>query len=808
MTGKIDFNTLQEQAEQEYLRVYVPPTAPAPRPGWLLDLRDLLPTEEQLMDMAYFSVAGDPLTAPIGTHQGRNPDRKDTMGICKREVLMHARERKLAWFEPHALQLHANPFNLPPSLRTMIPKDEFNPAKGLRAIDDQAEIKRLILLHVRQLIEPRLVHRFTPGQLGGLNGKYIKTGLCKRRGATTQDQIATGIFIAIREGFPVCVLADLKDAFGLVPKKVAVSELMKCGLTKRAALWIWRLVRIDSLNARNRNHHYRRPGRGIEQGNQLSALIMNLVLAPVLRAAEKNHRVRVFTYLDDIYIMAATREEAAAAFKTFQSSANSRGFTNVRPLWQPGMPKDSKATRIINTNEQPVTVLKTYVIDQDGISLHPDKRTDLCRKEILTGKVSMKKLRRITGCHALTGKATRCRTPNLLRKPQQLPKEAPQGGDLNNLIASQEGEVTHTLHGGRDGHYDPSMENSFLSGKLEGEHTSFGDFEGDSKRHDLRSKEKKDHHLSLLYPNQDSHDVPGGRSDDLEGHQHQSDWPEGMPSHYHRDMGTLLPREEDSPTPARVTPGDRSQAGDADRPDLLSILSDELLVATLKGRRRQRAGDNYKGMVLDLRGLDQVVGEDAPARDYENAVNGLLRLVRQDNEVTVVYDPREPWTALQGLLGGQGDTTYKRVMQVVLEGGGIRVQLVRMRKKKWVRRRTELLPQVDVHVLGARCVDLALRDYDVSLVIGGVRQRVRVRVPQVANKATGCLMAVALVVQQHERASVAIRLKDSMAGLRWLAVLDRFKPGNVDYGDAVRALEKGRTWRYAESWLLTQNQPG
>lgn len=783
----------------------LPMLPPRPR-KWRLGLRDLLPTGWDLREAAYASLAGDMTSRPMGKHQGRRHDRRDTQGLSKRLLLRWAISRDLAPFEMAAIKVESAPFGLAPSLRTKIPKAEGHHEKGTRSIDDVAEVKRLILLHVRGIIEPRVEAVLTRGQLGGRSKNFTRP-ICTRPGATPQDHVATGILMAIRAGLRWAVLIDLKDAFGLVPKEAAMAGLMKLGLDRDAALWVWRLARIDALDSRTRKHHSTRPGRGIEQGNQLSAMLMNLVLAPVHRAVERLPGVQAFSYLDDIYLMCPSEAVAGQAFHTFRASARSRGFTNIRPLWSPGKPKGAKLTEIIDTSIEPVVVLKGYLVSHEGIWPTPEMLGKLREAGRLSGWMSIDYLRRISNCQALTKKATRSHTTVLPRRPRPGPSNAPPAGSPDHLTASQNGEgLDQPQQGGRGGEApaDPPVEaNSKPPGKLEENDISSMDQKEASKQHTNRDKmdvQEENQALSL-------YSTPGGsvvQGSLVDSYGHQVDLPPGgVPSHSHRDDGVQAVRGEGSSDPARVTPGARGQGGDADRPGRLAILSKPTVKAALVARAKLKLGDAYKGAVLDLRGLDAVLGLQAPDTDYLHAVLGLVRLVRVKNEATVVVDPRDSWTALPGILGHDRDRTYRRVQQRTLEDGRIELLLERRRKMGPRRGVAGVLPQADVVVLGVRCLNVATREYGVSLVIGGGPSRKVVVVPMVANRDTGCLAAVALVLKEHQVGTVAVRLTGPLKGLRWLAEPERLQPGNIDYGDAVRELaNRLGGWKVENGWLV------
>jgi len=395
------------------------PTSLAARP--LLGLQDLLPPAWMLMDFALSSLGDSPSGRLVGKHRGRRAEKLDSWHLTKRVVLEHARARDLAWFETQLARFTQAPFSPPRSQRTTIPKDENRPEAGTRTIDDPAHFKRLMLLYIREQVEWRAEEMMTDRQIACRAKDFSKIHCrVKGRGPTDQDHVATGIWRSIVGGWVWCVLADLKAAFPLVPKALVLRELRKIGLSEQAAAWVWRLVRIDAETTRGSQvRRYHRVGRGIEQGNPLSAMLMNLALAPVLRHLERNLDVQVFTYMDDIYLMARTEQDAHDAFKAFTRLARSEGFTNVRPLWTPGRKAKGKLSQILDSSSKPIPVLKTYLVDAIGNSLAPQKEAEYRQRCLEDGRpvhrMTIEQVRRATGCMALTKTAMRERTDLMKR---------------------------------------------------------------------------------------------------------------------------------------------------------------------------------------------------------------------------------------------------------------------------------------------------------------------------------------------------------------------------------------------------------
>ena len=759
-----------------------------------LTIKDLLPTGDDLFNAAYSSTSGDATAEPYGVHQGRDPHRRDTMGISKTMIHDRALAGDYSWFEALAQGLHAQPFRLPPSLRTDVPKDETNPSKGTRPIDDPAELKRLITLHVRRRLGRNAERLMTPGQYGGRPAWSIQP-TCLRPGSTTQDHLATAIHQAIWQGFPVCLSIDLKDAFGLVPRRAALKEFSRLNLDDEAAKWLWRLVRIDAVEARNRKRHYRRVGRGIEQGNPLSSMTMNLVLAPIFTTVESTLNVRCFSYLDDIYICCPTAELAQEAFRLFKQSARGRGFTNVRRLWQQGDPTDSKLSRVIDTRFEVVPVLKTYLIDALGISLDPKKVEELRKDGKLNRKLYINELRQVSRCQALTKGATRARTPGIIRGAQ---KNVSEGSSYRSSAAGDVGDRNPKGHlpvpiykDRQRGRGVQETLGSSLStqglpqkGKAEGDRNPIpnglaGRMSGDDE---------------LPYP---CHRRTDDGLDGCDGLYRQV----GGHSHDRPNQGNQagdIPPVEDSPATEGRNSRDRREADAAGRPPCLSILSEEGQRLLTSGNR-EPVGTTYKGRKLDLLGLSNL--EVVKNIGVLPVVNQLLKLVRVQRRATVVIDPAEEWTANSDLLGNLCDPVYERERYELQPDGSARLALFHRRqpKPKPKRMPTSAPPQADLIVYRIRCVNYALWLYEVQFSHQGQRHRLLVPVGT-PNSAAGALRALGTVIQQRPAASVAVRRQ----GLTSVAVLladEDGSPAHVALSDAAMALRRW-SWRRDGSWML------
>ena len=104
------------------------------------------------------------------------------------------------------------------------------------------------------------------------------------------------------------------------------------------------------------------PGQGIPQGPNASRLLGNLFLIPIDRAmVDKGYRY--FRYLDDVYIVADTREEAAAAIRLFERECRLRGLLVSSSKTKPLHGKNAQAEI---SSEADLDAIQ-YMIDSDQL---------------------------------------------------------------------------------------------------------------------------------------------------------------------------------------------------------------------------------------------------------------------------------------------------------------------------------------------------------------------------------------------------------------------------------------------------------
>jgi hypothetical protein len=776
----------------------------------LVTMGDLIPSCTDLRLAAYRSITGDAATYSIGRHGSRNPDRVDSAGLTKRLIHDAALEPAHPVFVALGADVGADPWNFPPSLRTMILKVKGHPEKGSRPIDDPSEYKRLVVLHVRHLLEHRIESNLTIGQYGGRPAKYIKR-TCHRPGATAQDHVAGAIKQAIWDGYRYVVLLDLKDAFKLVPKQAAIYALTNLEIDQQAAEWLWRLVQIDAIHAGSKTRVWADPTMGIEQGNPLSSCIMNLVLAPIFEILEPVLGVRIFSYLDDIYVAAKTHQDALDAFNRFKQSARARGFTNVRRLWAPGDPADSKFSRIIDTEIEPGPVLKTYMINKTGIALD-SKKVDELREEghLKTTQTTIKKLRRMANCQSLSKKAVRAMNPGVLRpSPSKRPTKDPKVTQ-GTISTSAEVENVHSLEQGNPDPEERGIHREGLLPSATGEepqgHNQPLDVCRPKGEGDLVARIDHDHVVGeqvgndvLVSPYRTTPSNEECRSSYGDSiHRVELDHPQVMvfpspPSKGNQAGGTSpkrgSPRSEGGKTP------DRRRGQAADRPRLLAI-SHPGVVEAVKARKPIKLGDTYKGAILDLSGIETLI---TPGVQLGLVVNGLIKVVRTRGWATVRVDPMSPLLGEPGLLGGVDDPIYIRHGGKELEDGTVEVVLHHRVDDASPPVKSDAAPKVEMLIEKVTHHDRALGLATVTINLRGKKYQRVVEVPGPSAPATA-LAAVVAALPGTRPSTVAIRLTGPLNAAGGLDA--SMKPRQVVFHDAAAVLMTGWIWECRAGWVI------
>jgi len=775
-----------------------------------ITIKDITPDREDLRNAAYCSTSGDSIIDPIGIHKGRNYKRKDTMGLTKADIYNMAVSGNISLFITWEQELRVNPYKLPLSIRTMIPKDINDLSKGYRSIDDPAEKKRLITLHVRGILEPVFEKELTDGQFGGRPAKYIKK-ICNEEGATAQDQVASAIHKAIWDGFPFCVSIDLEDAFGNIPKKAAIKEFKDAGLDTNASKWVWRLIKIYAVDCKDRSIIYKKINKGIEQGNPLSSMVMNLVLAPIFKILEDTMNVKIFSYLDDIYIMADTLQTAESSFEQFKKIANDNGFNNVRRLWHPGDDNSSKLSQIIDLNKDMVDVLKTYKVGSSGIALHPDKIKEYLKNDLIkkNHKYSLSELMKIFNCRSLTKKACREVIPEIINKrttmkTRDLSYRSPTG----EMVGCKKDLDTCTMHISEDRHGERGEQNLYLqSTRLPDEEDFYSEY---SSIEDSKSKYAYPGNYIIGNINKgimlDTCSVPGYCTC------LNQDWNDEhillcsgcfpflkFPYWDNQDCSTLYNELNIHNIACTCIEGgdtqDRRLVSAVEEP---ACLSNEDIKSILSNPKGNFDYSKHKGSVLDLRGLGEVIKADE--KNIILIVNRLIKTVRVRKKATLIYDPCDSWTSKPEILGLGDDKTYKRLSwELRLDGSCLITLLHKSNLKKKKIMDYVQPPDADLIIKYVKRKSICRFGYEVRFLQSNKEENDYIETDTPSNTA-GAIQAIAMVVNEKKPEKVAIRTR----GLAQIAeqLSCECNPPNVVLAKCFKWLRKNYNWISMEGFAV------
>lgn len=283
------------------------------------------PSAAALMELGYDSIAGDYLSFPEGRHGG-DPDTRDTTDRTKRKTFLAASQGNVTYFQ-NMLDEYRRTGRLPPSRRIY----ETKTSGGIRALDIPAEFTRLCCLWLRTRIRPLIEEDLAGSCISPVDRGSIRSySRLKRSAATDLDYFAAAIHRAANEGYFIDLTLDLKDAFGNVPHEAIEEGLRNAGVSEEDISNSIGLARIHSIDKRgtvHRKHH-----RGIEQGNPLSVLLMSVALAGVLERVRQTLDVKIFVFVDDVYIAAKNFETAHESYLLFKQCAEEVGFCGIRPL--------------------------------------------------------------------------------------------------------------------------------------------------------------------------------------------------------------------------------------------------------------------------------------------------------------------------------------------------------------------------------------------------------------------------------------------------------------------------------------------
>jgi hypothetical protein len=221
----------------------------------------------------------------------------------------------------------------------------------------------------------------------------------------------------------------------------------------------------------------------------------------------------------------------------------------------------------------------------------------------------------------------------------------------------------------------------------------------------------------------------------------------------------------------------------------------------LAGGGRPKLGNNHKvyaegqRVAVDLRPLREL-----PQGGIRRAVGAALKSVRVFGAAWALVDPRDPWTALPGVLGNEGDLAYRVTgRQPHPEGELLRLRL-RARGGRRPEREKALVgpPQADVVLLRARRSRTDCLAWNTVVQMGEappVWTNWPVTTPDPA-------IAVMEVVAQLVEANPGATIRVPVQGALRLLVGHPCRPRNVPLAAAMSAITRAHCAKRVGDWLL------
>ena len=714
-------------------------------------------TAEQAMRGAWASTAGDPLEGGIGIHKG-NPNAPDLAGNTKAMTHDASTRGDLAYFKK-LLRLWT------PATRTYLKKR----GGGSRPIDNPSEDNRIKSYPIKPIVVRDVEERglLTEGQTA-YRGKDFTPIYCTRPGATDQDHHAVRNWKLLQDR-PVVVQMDHEDAFGLVPHGIIHDQLKVLDYTQVERRYLIRLSRINAIDPRHPEHRFTRKGVGLAQGHPLSAVMLNVAMAPLLNFMD-DQGFEHAAYADDVGIFTTTVEEAHKAFKLYKEEANRLGFDNVRKLGTTG-----KASRIVDTWEIPLELIHTYLVTPAWIGLTNEKLNKLVKELRAKGitNPSPNRIRKISGCQAISKKWMKLvglignhgstvfvpsefeqEHPDPGRRPADKDQETPNHGPPLEEVSWERDIPSRPLN-----HDEETMEDDL-------ENNGVITYGSKSTNPDPTGRNVNDDKgISEPYNNKTVHDVPECTSVAAAGSPNPNVGP-GDPTSGRAAI----------PSRGRVTPVPRGGRvrEDGTRPPrgpVHRILDDPEVVRALREKRKLTTGVSYKGGILDLRNLARVLG---PVED-DHLVWALWQVCkagRQRGGVWVRIHEGDAWTAQDEILGNPGDSTYEVRRRLPVDGGTL-IKL-RLRTSPRVRPHREPPPPAEITVLSARGLGRAGRWLVRVRGQEGRTRTVQVNVTTPVRR-WAWLEAVSRIVGKYPGSTVAVPARSEVK----LALDAKCRPTNV-----------------------------
>jgi len=730
-------------------------------------------TTELLKTFAYYSLSGDPLSPP-GYHHRGDPDAVDPVGVTKRKVYEATVNDDMTFFEELAVAWNNDRWHeFAISRRTYKRKDD-----KLRPIDLSSEYRRLLCLWVRDHLDRLVAQKkyLLPTIVGFRHLWEFEDYRDREDGFTIQDVFVSTVWRLVRLHGSWVVLIDQRDAFGNIPHAVIHAALKELGVPQRDRRAIIELVRIRTVLP---DGTILKPRRyGIEQGNYLAPLVFNIVQSFLARRLP----VPMACYGDDLVLVAPTEAEAQQAFDAYKQLTDPFGYKNTRGLDD----SDKKRTRILDTRVELVPLIKTYELGRGRIGLTKKKEAELLQQ--LPANQTLPQVRRANTWKAVS----RVYLVTLTGSPSAGTDRGSQtvdDPDPSHPGPANRRKGTPSRH---DRTVGPRTSQRGMGPTTKGEMDG-GTGGLPSGTQDDRSSLVEDGSSSgdvgmrLSSPMPDSTLVGAGgvpantQAPGADGGRQAGDAVNGRSAASRGGSG------------AGVTADLNGREGTDHRPslpDTVLPIRDDDIKALVEGRKL-KAGDHYRGTIIDCRELSHQI----PASRMAHAVQQLCRVGSLHGRVHLLVHPGDDWVnRADVLVDGNVKRCYERAEGSVLRllrGTAIHTKRYRPRRSATPPRTTDLV------IRAVRWHRDHATSWSVEVENGHGREVLHVRVTS-PNPGIGRVEAVAMVLDHHSPVTVAVR---ATGLLRQLLGEEPVRVRQVGLADGIATIQRWE-WTAEGMWLV------
>jgi len=741
---------------------------------------------EQLRSILWSVLSGDVLAHPAARHRG-GVWKKDLRGTTKADLWRLVNEGSDREIVAVALPLVVDEqVVFTPSIRRHEPKPA---GEGTRPVDAPSADKRVMAAYMRGYIQDAVEELRHRNQYGYV--RWVEKH-CRVPGATAADHEVTGIFLRARS-FPFLLQADLEDAFGTLPHGAFLEPLRRCfeaqakSATGPAFLsdpnfddietfldLLVRCVELNYVETGDPTHQvHRSEGVGIEQGNALSADLLVIAVAEILRGVD-GEGVVVGACADDLWIQGRTEGEVRAVHERLRVTLTDLGFPAPRPL---GHPK----TTLTDLRRSRAVVRRRYEVCQRWIGVAPDVWSDLVDRRVLDLDELRRAGRRVGAKRGLVRAvriATHCRavTKGWLRSIGLLVPLPCIMQALHPL-----GFRTVAL-GSRSCSSDPDTSTW-----------------APVRQHSLSVPP-----MWVRVPRGESHNMSTCMSS--VHHYHAKDAHGGV------HPSPEVEVEVETGVEAEATGGSIRQTerrGALASPSLPLVSPSAHVIEAIhrrNGGRAHRFGNDLKEQRVDLTGLPGTLALDASGGEFRAALGRLLLLFHSRRRVAVAFSPRERWVFDDELLGGADDPVYvgrgdQRVGTRIYRTLYLRSPERRRPSKPKVRP-----PNVSVAIEGLKRSRSDAKRWTYRTHHRGAQARTTTVQVECASKIAGSAEVITNAITRHACKSVALArrvIDDHLVVPRPTGRVDH--PNNVALAQLQRAL-KGWRWSITRDghWLVGQ----